>query len=91
MVRPYNRSQADSATDTLPGLHLRRQLPRAAARFALPEIFLWHRTQRLHELDGPIPHPQDGKDWRAGGPTDQRPCGGAQHNDTRERLAAAAG
>merc|ERR1712000_401655 len=72
------------------GLHLRRQLPRTPTSLALPEILLRHRTGRVHETDVEIPHPPDGQDRGARGPTDQRPRGGAEHDDAGERPTAAA-
>lgn len=44
----------------------------------------------MHETDVEIPHPPDGQDRGARGPTDQRPRGGAEHDDAGERPTAAA-
>merc|ERR1711939_568424 len=51
---------------------------------------LRRRTRRMHETDVEIPHPPDSQDRGVRRPTDQRPGGGAEHDDAGERPPAAA-
>ncbi len=68
----------------IPGLHLRRQLPRIAPRLQVPTNLLRHRPSCARADNGQNTHPRHREDWRSYRSTNKCFERGAQHHDTGE-------